>query len=85
MISTLSPLAALKVVFMTTFLAANYDEIVIHYNDVIMRATASQITGVSVAQPFVQAQFKENTNAPRHWPLWGESTGDRWIPLTKGQ
>ena len=19
------------------------------------------------------------------WPLWGESTGDRWIPLTKGQ
>ena len=21
----------------------------------------------------------------RHWPLWGKSTGDRWIPLTKGQ
>ena len=20
---------------------------------------------------------------PRHWPLWGESTGHRWIPLTK--
>ena len=20
---------------------------------------------------------------PRHWPLWGEFTGDRWIPLTK--
>ena len=20
-----------------------------------------------------------------YWPLWGESTGDRWIPLTKGQ
>ena len=19
----------------------------------------------------------------RHWPLWGKSTGDRWIPLTK--
>ena len=26
---------------------------------------------------------KENIKAPRHWPLWGESTGDRWIPLTK--
>ena len=32
------------------------------------------------AQSFVQAQMKENTKAPRHWPLWGESTGDRWIP-----
>ena len=20
-----------------------------------------------------------------HWPLWGGSTGDRWIPLIKGQ
>ena len=24
------------------------------------------------AQPFVQAQIKENTKAPRHWPLWGK-------------
>ena len=37
------------------------------------------------AQPFVQAQIKENIKAPRHWPLWGEFTGDRWIPLTEGQ
>ena len=22
-------------------------------------------------------------NFPRHWPFWGESTGHRWIPLTK--
>ena len=28
---------------------------------------------------------KENTKAPRHWPLWGKSTSHRWIPLTKGQ
>ena len=21
----------------------------------------------------------------RHWPLWGESAGDRWIPLSKDQ
>ena len=34
-------------------------------------------------QLFIQA--KENIKAPRHWPLWGEFTGDRWIPLTKGQ
>ena len=36
-------------------------------------------------QPFIQAQIKENLKAPRHWPLWGEFTGDRWIPRTKGQ
>ena len=35
--------------------------------------------------PFIQAQIKENIKAPRHWPLCGEFTGDRWIPRTKGQ
>ena len=30
-------------------------------------------------------QIKGNVKAARHWPLWGESAGDRWIPLTKGQ
>ena len=28
---------------------------------------------------------RENIKAPRHWPLCGELTGDRWIPHTKGQ
>ena len=37
------------------------------------------------AQLFVQAQIKENIKAPRHWPLWGEFSGGRWIPCTKGQ
>ena len=48
-----------------------------------MRAMAFQITGVSIVKPFVQAQIKENIKAPRHWPLWGESTGDRLILRTK--
>ena len=34
---------------------------------------------------FIQVQIKENIKVPRHWPLWGEFTGDRWIPLTKSQ
>ena len=38
----------------------------------------------SFALPFVQAQIKEIIKAPRRWPLWVESTGDQWIPLTKG-
>ena len=33
---------------------------------------------------FGQAQIKENIKAPRHWLVWGESTGDQWIPITKG-
>ena len=37
------------------------------------------------AQLFVRVQIKESNKAPRHWPLWGESIGDRWIPLKKGQ
>ena len=28
---------------------------------------------------------KEIIKAPRHWPLCGEFTGDRWIPRTNGQ
>ena len=32
------------------------------------------------AQLFVQMYTKENIKAPRHWPWWGESTGDRGFP-----
>ena len=28
------------------------------------------------AQPFVQAQIKENVKTPRHWPFWGECTSE---------
>ena len=52
-----------------------------HYSNVIMNAMASRL----FAQPFVEVQIKETIKAPCHWPLWGESTGHLWIPLTKGQ
>ena len=35
------------------------------------------------AQPFVHAQIRENIKDPRHRPLGGKSTGDRWFPFTK--
>ena len=48
--------------------------------------------GVSNHQPhdcwhnrLFKAQIKGNKKAPRHWPLWGEFTGDWWILHTKGQ
>ena len=34
-------------------------------------------------QALNQAQIKENIKAPRHWPLWGEFNGDRWIPAQR--
>ena len=43
------------------------------------------VSNTSLTQAFIQAQIKENIKAPRHWLLWGEFTGDRWIPRTKRQ
>ena len=61
----------------------------IHYSDVKMSAMATQRCPTAVswsfAQPFAQAQIKENTKATRHWPLWRKSRGVWRIPLTKGQ
>ena len=58
-----------------------------HYNDVIMSTIASHTTSLTIVftQSFIQMQIKENIKAPRHWPLCGEFTGDRWIPRTNGQ
>ena len=58
-----------------------------------MGAMASQINGVSIVYSTVcsgedqrkHQSSEENTKAPHHWPLWGEFTGHRWIPLKKGQ
>ena len=58
----------------------------IHYNDTIMSAIASQTTDVSFVYSAVYSSATERQHqTPRHWPLWGEITGDRWIPRTKGQ
>ena len=49
-----------------------------HYNDVIMGAIASQITSLTIVYS-IQTQIKENTKAPRHWPL-GNSPGTGEFP-----
>ena len=42
-----------------------------------MGSMASQITSLTIVySAVIQAQIKENTKAPRHWPLYGEFTGD---------
>ena len=59
---------------------------VVHYNDVIMSAVDSQITSLAVVYSTVYLGTDQiNIKAPRHWPLCGEFTGDRWILRTKGQ
>ena len=51
-----------------------------------MSAMASQITSLTIVYTtFYSGVNKKNIKAPRHWPLWGEFTGDQWIPRTKGQ
>ena len=57
-----------------------------HYSGVIMAAMVFQITSLTIiTQPLIQAQIKENINAPRYQPLCENITDDRWIPRTKGQ
>ena len=36
-------------------------------------------------QPFIQVYIKEKSKIRVTGPLWGESTGDRKIQLTKGE
>ena len=50
-----------------------------------MAATASQITDNSTDQQHVQASAKENIKWSHHWLFVRGTTGDRWIPLTKGR
>ena len=72
----------------SSFMVANiFDVDCVHYNGVITSAMASQITSLTIVYPSVYSRrrSKENIKAPRHWSLWGEFTGDRWIPRTKGQ
>ena len=58
----------------------------VHCSDVIVSAVTSKSQGPRLfSKPFVQTQIKENIKALCNWPLWGESTGRRWIPLKKGQ
>ena len=41
--------------------------------------------GVSIVYSTVCSDADQrNAKAPRHWPLWGEFTGDQWIPRTNG-
>ena len=51
------------------------------YSDVTMSAMASQITAIlNICSTICPVRLKEIIKATRHWPLWGESPGDRWIP-----
>ena len=57
-----------------------------HYSDVIMSAMAYHITSLMI----VYSTVYSGANQRKHqssvsWPLWGEFTGDQWIPHTNGQ
>ena len=57
-----------------------------HYDDVIMTMLASQITSLTVVYSIVYSGVNQRKHqTPRHWPLCGKFTGDRWISRTNGQ
>ena len=57
-----------------------------YFSDVIISTMAPQIASVSIVYSTdCSGQKNENIKAPRHGPFWGEFTGARWIPRTKGQ
>ena len=52
----------------------------IHYNGVIMCAMTSQITSLTIVYSTVYSGADQRKHqAPRHWPLCREFTGDWWI------
>ena len=57
-----------------------------HYSDSIMSTMVSQITSLTIPYSTVYSgTYQRKIKSPHHWPLWGEFTGDRWIPRKKGQ
>ena len=55
-----------------------------HYSDFLTSAIVSHITSLTIVYWLVfsnKAQIKDNIKVPRHWPLWEEFNGNRWIPL----
>ena len=47
---------------------------IMHYSDVIMGGTASQITSLVIfTQPIIQTKIQENIKVPRHWLCAGNS------------
>ena len=57
-----------------------------HYSDIIMSVMVSNSPASPLfTQLFIQVHIKKDIKALHHWPLWGEFTGDWWIPRTKGQ
>ena len=58
----------------------------IHYSYVIVSAMTSQFTSLTIVYSTVYSgAVQRKYQAPRHWPLWVEFNGDRWIPQTKDE
>ena len=50
-----------------------------------MSAMAAKIAGVSIVYSTISPGADQRKHQSLYWPMWGEFTGDRWIPHTKGQ
>ena len=80
------PLAALEVIILTTDGSAsdeNFSSISLHWRHNERHGVSNHRHIDCLRNRFVQAHTQGNINTPRHWHLWGKSTDDRWIPITR--
>ena len=61
-------------------IASQITSLAIVYSTVIQTQIPMHRNKPNITYLLTQTQIKENITAPRHWPLCGEFTGDRWIP-----
>ena len=60
------------------------NDLIVHYDDVIMTTIASQITSLtSVYSTVYSDAHQRKIKAPRHWPLCGEFTGTGEFPAQR--
>ena len=72
---------------------SHYNDVIVYYLDdngwfsiiIVLLSPKSLQWRHCLLNRLLKAQIKENIKTPRHWPLCGEFTGDRWIPRTEGQ
>ena len=72
------------------FLKTTLKVLPVQWQSFVLHWRHNERDGVSNHQPhycllecLFNVEIKENIKVPRHWPLCGEFTIDRWIPRTK--
>ena len=87
-------ISSVSSVVMSVIMSRNYD-LVVHHGTILLHAHYGDVTKAHgdsdhrllkcLFNSLLGASIKGTSKIRITGPLWRESTGDRWIPLTKGQ